>query len=252
MMAEAAGVGAAVGGAAAAAGAAGASGSVAAPGLSQRTLFDGYFFKMKETLNYGTTERDANGRREGQPKSMMPLLLSGAGAGAVTKTSVAPLERVKILFQLQGMRKENLERPKYRTIGQAFRTIISEEGATALWKGNGANVARVIPVYALKFGFNDKFKELVKVRQELAPGDKLGFGGLIVSGSMAGLFQQCVTYPLELVRTRLTMGIGLGVQYKGIVDCAMTTVRAEGFTALYVCVCGCVGVCTCVCVCVRV
>ena len=31
-------------------------------------------------------------------------LMAGAGAGCVTKTSVAPLERIKILFQLQGMR----------------------------------------------------------------------------------------------------------------------------------------------------
>ena len=83
------------------------------------------------------------------------LMASGAGAGAITKTSIAPLERIKILFQVQAMKgAEN----KYTGIVQAIRTIVREEGVWALYYGNGANIVRVIPVYALKFTFNDTFR----------------------------------------------------------------------------------------------
>ena len=81
----------------------------------------------------------------------------------------------------------------------------------------------------MKFGFNDTFKGIVR-----KPGqDRLGFVQLISSGTMAGLFQACITYPLELVRTRLTLGPALGVKYNGILDCFASTVRTEGFRALY-------------------
>ena len=92
-------------------------------------------------------------------------MVAGGGAGAITKTSTAPLERVKILLQVQGMKlKEHPELGqsgtlKYRGIIGTMRTVIREEGFIALYKGNGANVLRVVPVYALKFTFNDFFRK---------------------------------------------------------------------------------------------
>ena len=203
----------------------------------RRTIFDSYFFKIKETLN-GRSNSGAGssgGGGSGAPgsKSMAPLLVAGAGAGAITKTCVAPLERIKILFQLQGMKAAEGAAPKYRSIPHAMSTIVSEEGMFSLWKGNGANVLRVVPVYALKFAFNDKFKDIVAARRGVDI-KELNTSEMMISGSMAGLFQACVTYPLEVVRTRLTLGEGLGVKYSGIFDCAATTVRKEGFLALYV------------------
>ena len=86
-------------------------------------------------------------------------MLAGAGAGAITKTSIAPLERIKILFQIQGMKKDGIgENRQYKNVFQASSKILNEEGFLAFYKGNGANVLRVIPVYALKFAFNDAFK----------------------------------------------------------------------------------------------
>mmetsp|Transcript_5425 Transcript_5425/g.6318 ORF Transcript_5425/g.6318 Transcript_5425/m.6318 type:complete len:343 (-) Transcript_5425:270-1298(-) len=155
-------------------------------------------------------------------------LIAGGGAGAFTKTATAPLERVKILQQLQGMKAGGSHAPKYRGILGTIRTVVQEEGFLALYKGNGANVLRVIPVYALKFTFNDTFRDLVKVE-----GQPLTFSRLILSGTMAGLFQTCVTYPLETVRTRLTLGKGLGVEYKGILDVFRQTIRTEGVGGLY-------------------
>lgn len=170
---------------------------------------------------------------EAQKKShqylMLLQMIAGSFSGAVTKTATAPLERIKIIFQIQGMSKNDLVKPKYTGILQTIALVSKEEGALALWKGNGANVLRVIPVYGLKFAFNDTFKTLVA-----GPGKKrLSTAELLWVGTLAGLFQTIITYPLETVRTRLSVGPEQGVQYKGIVDCVRQMVRTEGVGGLY-------------------
>lgn len=84
---------------------------------------------------------------------------------------------------------------------------------------------RVIPVYGLKFAFNDTFKAMVA-----GPSKKrLNTSELLWVGTLAGLFQTVLTYPLEMVRTRLSLGAEQsGVRYNGIVDCIRQVVRSEG------------------------
>ncbi len=60
------------------------------------------------------------------------------------------------------MKAQEFKGEKYTTMNQATLKIFREEGVRGLWAGNGANVLRVIPVYALKFSFNDSFKDLVR------------------------------------------------------------------------------------------
>ena len=87
---------------------------------------------------------------------------------------------------------------------------------------------RVIPVYGLKFAFNDTFKALVA-----GPGKKrLTTSELLWVGTLAGLTQTVLTYPLETVRTRLSLGTGQGVQYAGIIDCFRQMQRTEGLAGL--------------------
>ena len=62
---------------------------------------------------------------------------------------------------------------------------------------------------------------------------RLDFKQLILSGTTAGAFQMSATYPLEVVRSRLSVGPALGIEYKGIVDCARKTIAAEGIGGLY-------------------
>lgn len=173
-----------------------------------------------------------DGSRSKQSSSSMntvKLLMAGAGSGAITKTSIAPLERIKILFQIQGMQPD--VPVKYTGIVQTFRTVVTEEGVVALWKGNGANVVRILPTYALKFAFNDTFKDMLRTH----PGEKLGALHMMGAGTMAGLTQITLTYPLEVVRTRLTLSEGMsgGIRYKGILHCFQHTVKHESVTALY-------------------
>ena len=155
----------------------------------------------------------------------------------LTKTSVAPIERLKVLFQTQVMRTGV---SKYQNPVQSLRLILAEEGVRGLYKGNGANCLRVIPVYALKFSLNDTFKERAALAQAAAAGlppgaplPELGGGAKIAAGCGAGVIQIVLTYPLDLVRTRLQLAEAAGASYRGIAHCLSDTWLREGPTALY-------------------
>lgn len=155
-------------------------------------------------------------------------MFAGAVSGIVTKTAIAPLERVKIIFQIQDMNPQPVK--KYKTITQTLRVVAKEEGLAGWFKGNGANVLRVIPVYALKFGLNDALKALVIPADQVTPPSVMQ---LMAAGSLAGLMQQTVTYPLETIRTRLSVGVAMNLKYNGIIDCARQIAKTEGLGAFY-------------------
>lgn len=155
----------------------------------------------------------------------------GAAAGAVTKTSVAPLERVKIIMQVHGMQATADGSTKLGIISTG-RRVVREEGVLALWRSNGVNCIRIVPVYALKFGLNDTFKELyTQPGQDVSRG--LHTWQLVAAGGSAGAVQGSLTYPLDLVKTRLALAKDMGVHYSGIGDCIRRTVAQEGVRGLY-------------------
>lgn len=119
--------------------------------------------------------------------------------------------------------------PKYNGMVHAIRTVYAEEGLLSFWKGNSANVLRVVPVYSLKFSFNERFRDALKTR----PGEKLSVTQKLVAGTASGLMTSLLTYPLETVRTRLALGRAFGSNYSGIYDCFKQTVFKEGVGALY-------------------
>ena len=63
---------------------------------------------------------------------------AGGCAGAITKTSVAPLERVKIIMQVRGM-KAGASAPAAGGLGGTMKHVIKEEGVLSLWRSNGVN-----------------------------------------------------------------------------------------------------------------
>lgn len=69
--------------------------------------------------------------------------LMGGVSAAVSKTTDAPIERVKILIQNQDevIKAGRLLEP-YKGIGDIFRRTIKDEGFSSLWRGNTANVFR--------------------------------------------------------------------------------------------------------------
>jgi len=53
----------------------------------------------------------------------------------------------------------------------------------------------------------------------------------LCAGSLAGMLAQVLIYPLEIAKTRLA--VSKKAQYRGIIHCLSSTVKAEGFFALF-------------------
>ena len=129
---------------------------------------------------------------------------------------------------------------EYHTISQSLKYILEKEGIKSLWNGNGANVMRVIPNYGLRFSFNDRARELVvKLTEpgvEKSSQHKMSKMQLFLAGSLAGMGQITITYPGEVLFTRLSLSgsaVSNAVRYSGIWHCLTDTLRSEGPRALY-------------------
>jgi len=167
-------------------------------------------------------------------KSFAQDFVAGGIAAAISKTAVAPIERVKLLLQVQHTSKQITEAQRYKGIVDAFVRIPREQGFLSFWRGNLANVIRYFPTQALNFAFKDKYKQIflggVKKDQFWRY-----FAGNLASGGAAGATSLCFVYPLDYARTRLAADVGSGGsrQYTGLVNCLSSTFKSDGLTGLY-------------------
>ncbi|KAJ1981666.1 hypothetical protein H4R34_001988 [Dimargaris verticillata] len=123
-------------------------------------------------------------------------LAAGGVAGAVSRTVVSPLERMKIIFQVQG--------PGAATYHGVFPTLAKiwrEEGAMGYMRGNGTNVIRIVPYSAVQFAAYEQLKTLLMESGK----SELDTPRRLLAGAGAGLASVAATYPLDIVRTRLSV-----------------------------------------------
>mgnify|MGYP005840960781 CR=1 FL=1 len=127
------------------------------------------------------------------PKEVRNILAGGI-AGMVAKSVVAPLERIKILYQVSA------ERFVLREVPTVAKHIIQREGFTALWRGNTATMLRVFPYSGIQFMVFDRCKTYLlreherrerKLMKRRNTDEKLKHFGLsplesLLSGMMAG------------------------------------------------------------------
>lgn len=164
-------------------------------------------------------------------------LIAGGIAGAVSRTVVSPFERAKILLQLQGPESQKAYRGMFSTIWKMYL----DEGWRGWFRGNTLNCVRIIPYSAVQFAV---FEEVKVVLKRMNFNEKIGIDGAdrLVAGSAGGIVSVAVTYPLDLVRARITvqtaslnlLNKGKMVKPPGVWETLRDVVAKEGgFSALY-------------------
>jgi solute carrier family 25 (adenine nucleotide translocator) protein 4/5/6/31 len=148
---------------------------------------------------------------------------------------MAPVERVKLLMQTQDSNPKVIsgEVERYKSIGDCFKRVNSEQGVKAFWRGNLVNCLRYAPQQGSALAFNDFLNQVFPAYNPKTDFWK-SFAVKLTSGGLAGGIANTICYPFDFARTRLASDLGKGQgQFKGIADCIFTTVRQQGITGLY-------------------
>jgi len=165
---------------------------------------------------------------------ILDFTLGGVSA-AVSKTAVAPIERVKLLLQVQASNPQIKPEDRFKGIADCFVRVSREQGVGSLWRGNLANVIRYFPTQALNFAFKDTFKEIFMKGIDPKREFWKFAAGNIAAGSAAGAASLCFVYPLDFARTRLAADVGKGKtrQFTGLGHCLTSILKSDGLIGLY-------------------
>ncbi|KAH7848849.1 hypothetical protein Vadar_009176 [Vaccinium darrowii] len=118
-------------------------------------------------------------------------LWSGAVSAMVSRTFVAPLERLKLEYMVRGEQKNFFE---------LIKTIAASQGLKGFWKGNLVNILRTAPFKAIHFYSNDAYR---KQFLRFSGNEEVTNFERFVAGAAAGITASMLCLPLDTIRTKL-------------------------------------------------
>ncbi|XP_062099584.1 probable mitochondrial adenine nucleotide transporter BTL3 [Humulus lupulus] len=146
-------------------------------------------------------------------------LWAGAVAAMVSRTFVAPLERLKLEYIVRGEQKNLFE---------LIQTIASSQGVRGFWKGNFVNILRTAPFKAINFYAYDTYRS--HLMKTSGNEESTNFERFL-AGAAAGITATILCLPMDTIRTRMVApgGEALG----GVIDTFRHMIQTEGFFSLY-------------------
>ncbi|GAA5886529.1 hypothetical protein JCM6882_001676 [Rhodosporidiobolus microsporus] len=177
-------------------------------------------YAMGKKLVYAATPS-----RSSSVLSYGELAAAGFFSAIPTTLVAAPVERVKVLLQMQGQGGQQL----YSGPLDAVRKLYSQGGLRSIYRGTLATLARDGPGSAAYFVAYEYVKKAL-TPQGKQPGE-LSLSAVCVAGGVAGVTMWTFAIPPDVIKSRL-QGAPEGT-YKGFMDCAVKTVQADGVKALF-------------------
>ncbi|XP_054715255.1 mitochondrial thiamine pyrophosphate carrier-like [Uloborus diversus] len=163
----------------------------------------------------------------------LDYMLAGAVSGFATRTLFQPLDVIKIRFQLQIEPIDGQSGcSKYKGLSHAFKCILREEGAQALWKG-------IVPAQFLSTTFGAfqflAFEIFTQQAQIVLPDKVLSDGKPVINfvcGAMAGFIATTGSFPFDVLRTRL-VAQGEPKTYRSVFHAVKLMLKHEGPGSFY-------------------
>lgn len=171
---------------------------------------------------------------KGNEESSLLHLISGINAGIVTSTVTNPIWLIKTRLQLDKATKN-----EYKNSLDCIKKIIKNEGFFAMYRGLSASYLGSIES-TIQWILYEQMKILIKKRSDLL-NEKTKLNETIdwiyrsSSAGFAKLIASLITYPHEVVRTRLRQAPMEGdlPKYKGLIQCFKLVIKEEGFISMY-------------------
>jgi len=125
---------------------------------------------------------------------------------AIPMTAItAPMERVKVLLQLQGQTKlEPGEKPKYSGSLDCAKQLYREGGIRSVYRGTFMTLARDGPGSAAYFATYESLKRYLTPKDpETGLQGKLSLPAVMVAGGTAGVAMWIPVFPVDTVKSRI-------------------------------------------------
>lgn len=163
--------------------------------------------------------------------------LSGSTAGLVQSIVCCPMELVKTQMQVQGIGKKSVKRTmKYKTSLDALIQIYRHEGIRGCYRGMLATVIRDTPAFGTYFMTYEVLTNTVLEINKEGNYQASDIMKMLLSGGISGMASWMITYPVDVVKSRIQADHKRDGQYKyrGLVSASMTMYRNEGLSSFVI------------------
>jgi len=176
----------------------------------------------------------ANRFNHGEENSWVHLA-AAACAGIATGTATNPIWVVKTRLQLDAHKNEAFSlKDDQRALGGSWnmiKSIMKEEGVKGFYKGLSASYLGVTEG-TIQWVLYERLKRLTAKTE--GRGGAMEWVGMIGSAGTAKCVASLITYPHEVLRTRLRQPLVDGkVKYTGLVQTLRLVIHEEGARSLY-------------------
>lgn len=158
----------------------------------------------------------------GMTTKRLHFMIGGAFAGIVSRTAVAPLDRMHTIL----VARSDEDGKKMLT------DLLKNEGILGLWRGNTVNCMKVAPTTAVKFFVTENLKRFAK-EYYTKKNQKLPFIVNFGIGALGAITSTMVSHPIDVIRTRMSIETTKIRKYDGFFGTAKTIIKEEGITGLY-------------------
>ncbi|KAF2402622.1 mitochondrial carrier [Trichodelitschia bisporula] len=121
----------------------------------------------------------------------------------------APMERVKVLLQIQGQHLKPGEAPKYAGSADCAKQLLREGGIRSLYRGTFMTLARDGPGSAAYFAAYEGVKRALTPKDEAGnPTGGLSLTAITVAGATAGVAMWIPVFPVDTIKSRIQSASG--------------------------------------------